>query len=228
LVVAAAACKEAKIAERAVVAGVEPQVTATVVTIQTVLQPQNKTFLHSIVIANGRARSSDEIDRWRLFDLDHDRVTFVDDLARTYYTLPFGGTPPTSTAITVAPEVRETTERRVVEGVETTQYIISLGGYQRQLWIGSPQAIPPKLFGMMNATDDGLSKLQGFPMIDHSELPYGKSKLLVDRTVVKIEQKNVPQSSLNVPDDYKEITAPGGRRPPASSPPPDQSTRAKG
>jgi hypothetical protein len=222
----AVACREAKVVQKAVVAGVEPQMTATVVTIQTVLRPQNKTFLHSIVIANGRARSSDEIDRWRLFDLDHDRVTFVDDLEKTFYTQLIGGAPPAPAAPAAAPEMIATGEKRVIQGVETERYLIRLGGYQRELWIGGPQAIPPKLFGMMNAADDNLSKLRGFPMIDHSELPYRTSKLLVDRRVVKIEQRNVPQSSLDVPADYKEVTAPGARRPPASSPPPGRNTPA--
>ena len=48
----------------------------------------------------------------------------------------------------------------------------------------------------------------------------------VDRAVLNIEQHNVPQSSLDIPSDYTEITAPGARRPPASSPPPGQSTPA--
>ncbi len=79
---------------------------------------------------------------------------------------------------------------------------------------------------MMNASDDGLSKVRGFPLVDHAELPYGKSKLVVDRTVVKIENRDVPESLLIISSDYKEITAPGARRPPAASPPPDRNTPA--
>src|SRR5205814_2157903 len=40
------------------------------------------------VIANGRARSGDELDAWRLFDLANGRVTFVSDVERTYRTVP--------------------------------------------------------------------------------------------------------------------------------------------
>src|SRR5258706_2464444 len=61
-----------------------PQVKATVVTIMTVLQPQTRTFTHTLVIAGNRARSGDELDHWRLFDLSKNEVTFVDDLAKTY------------------------------------------------------------------------------------------------------------------------------------------------
>ena len=67
---ALACSKEVKVVQKAVT-GVEPQVAATVLTIQTNLQPQNKSFTHSIVIANGHARSGDEVDRWRLFDVDN-------------------------------------------------------------------------------------------------------------------------------------------------------------
>src|SRR5713226_4474381 len=198
---------------------------ATVVTIQTVLLPQNKTFLHSIVIAEGRARSSDEVDRWRLFDIEQNRVTVVDDVAKTYYTMPLGA-PALAGEDRLKPEVQSAGAKRIIQGVETTQYLVRLGGYQRELWIGSPPAIPPTLFGMLNASNDGLSKLRGFPMVDHAELPYGNAKMVVDRIVIKIEQRNVPQSSMNIPGDYKEITAPAGRRPPASSPPAGQNTRA--
>src|SRR5205085_8023047 len=65
-----------------------PRTRATVVTIQTTIQPGNKTTSHTLVIANGRARSSDELDSWRLFDLANGRVTFVSDVEKTYRTVP--------------------------------------------------------------------------------------------------------------------------------------------
>ena len=211
----ATACQPVKVVEKKIVAGVQPQMQATVITIQTSLQPQKKIFQHSIVIANGRARSSDEIDRWRLFDLAQNRVTYVDDIERTYYSVPFK--PPD-----VAPP-GPTGSKRSILGVEAAQYLIRLGGYQRELWMGAPPQIPPNLFGMI---DSEFAKLPGFPLVDHAELPYGKTKMMLDRSVVKIEQRDVPQSSLAIPSDYKEITAPGARRPPASSPPPGRSTPA--
>jgi hypothetical protein len=211
----AAACKPVKVVEKKIIAGVEPQMSATVVIVQTSLQPQRKTFRHSIVIANGHARSSDEIDHWRLFDLVANRVTYVDDIEKTYYSIPFK--PPN-----VEPPAPTGTKRPIL-GVEAAQYLIRLGGYQRELWIGAPPQIPPNLFGMINSE---FAMLPGFPLLDHAEMPYGKTKMILDRSVVKIEQRNVPQSSLDIPPDYKEITAPGARRPPSSSPPPGQSTPA--
>ncbi len=213
--VLAAACKPVRVVEKKIIAGVEPQMTATIVIVQTSLQPQKKIFQHSIVIANGHARSSDEIDHWRLFDFAQNRVTYIDDVGKTYYSVPFKPSdvaPPTPTGA-----------KRPILGVEAAQYLIRLGGYQRELWIGTPSQIPPNLFGMI---DSEFAKLPGFPLLDHAELPYGKTKMILDRNVLKIEQRNVPQSSLDIPSDYKEITAPGARRPPASSPPPGQSTPA--
>src|SRR5437660_11523168 len=61
----------------------EPTIRATVVTIQTTIQPANKTYAHTIVIANNRARSTDEADQWRLFDFAQKQVTFVDNIAHT-------------------------------------------------------------------------------------------------------------------------------------------------
>ncbi len=229
LLVVAAACKPVvKAPVKAIVRAVEPKIQATVVTIRTTLQPQNKIFSHSIVIANGRARSEDEVDHWRLFDLERNRVTYVDDLTKSYYTVdsktvedngpPLSGQP--------AAAVLHTHAKRVLQGVEATQYLIRLGAYQRELWIGSPSSIPDQLFGMMNASDDGLSKVHGFPLVDHAELPYGKSKLVVDRSVLRIEQRNVPESLLNLSRDYKQVRAPGARRLPAASPPRDRNTPA--
>jgi len=194
----------------------EPTVAATVITIQTTLQPEQKTFTHTIAIANGHARADNELDRWRLFDLDHDAITYVDDLAKTYYTAP--------ASRSNAPQMIATGAKRVIQGVEASQFLIRMGGYQRELWIGTPQSVPPELFGMI---DSKFANVRGFPLADHAELAYGKSKLIVDRNVMKIEQKNVPRSLLNVSSDYKNITAPGENRPPASSRPRDRSTPAE-
>jgi len=214
------ACKEARIVEKRVVNAVEPKTAATVITLQTSLQPQNRTFQHSIFISDGRARSSDEVDRWRLFDLTANRVSYVDDLSKTYYTTKLD-----AAEVSGAPQIVATGAKKPLLGVEATQYVIRVGGFQRELWMGSPPQIPENLFGMI---DSNFASLPGFPLVDHSELPYGKTKMVVDRTVVKIEQQNVPLDSVAIPSDYKEVKAPGERRPPVSSPPAGQSTREAG
>lgn len=241
------ACKPVKAPLKPIVT-IEPQISATVLTVQTTVQPANKSYTHSVAIANGRARSGDQADRWRLFDLEHGRVIFIDDIEKTYYSqsikrivtarrpilngeLPEGAR---------AAEFSSTGEKRVINGIEATQSVIKVGSYQRELWMGISPSLPSNLFAVLYATqpldtryapmmrevEDAMLALQGFPLIDHAELPVGNTKMIVDRTVLKIEQRDVAESWLKVPDDYRQVTAPGERRPPASSPPPSRSTPA--
>ena len=210
-----------------------PRVRATVVTIETTMQPSKKTFTHELVIANGRARTTGDVDVWRLFDLSHDSVTFVDDIAKTYRTEPVGSLVATRKAALDKPlpaeipraEFVSTGARKTLQGVEAAQSVIKVGGYTRELWIGSHPAIPPQLFAAMQAStapstpiagmtriaDEALASLRGFPLADHSELPVGNAKLIVDRTVTKIEQRDVPAALLEIPRGFKDLTAPAAR-----------------
>jgi hypothetical protein len=234
----AVACGQPKQTMKPAAAG-GPQVRATVVTIRTTIQPANKTYTHALMIANGRARSGDEVDAWRLFDLQKKQVTFVDDIARTYRTVPLDVL---AKRHDVAFEARHDPQlpraqwiasgaKRVVAGVEATQALVRMGAYQRELWIGRHPSIPDELYAVMrvsetapspiagvaDAVDDALVKMRGFPMSDHAELPYGDAKkLVVDRAVVSVEQKDVPASWLNVPANYRDLTAPAASRRPAS------------
>jgi len=202
----------------------EPKVRATVVTIQTTIQPANKTYTHTLVIANDRARSSDEVDEWRLFDFREKRVTYVDDLTKTYRRVPFAE---------IVASHRETIEKPLPDGMPRAQFVtgraqktllgmaakqslIRMGAYQRELWIAEHPLIPPNLFAMMQASgsspsklagvmreaDEALIDLRGYPLADHAELPYENTKLIVENTVVKIEQRDVPAAFLNVNRAY--------------------------
>jgi hypothetical protein len=208
----------------------EPKIHATVVTIQTTIQPANKTFTHTHFIANNRARSGDEVDEWRLIDFAGKRVTFVDDLMKTYRSESFedvvalrkagmarsvpDGMPRAQFSVTGA--------QKTLQGVVARQLIIRLGAYQRELWIASHPLIPEGLFAMLQASDPASSPLagvmrgvdealldvKGFPIADHAELPYENQKMVVDNTVVKIEQRDVPASWLNVSTAYKALKPP--------------------
>ncbi|HEX7679386.1 MAG TPA: hypothetical protein VF713_14740 [Thermoanaerobaculia bacterium] len=211
----------------------EPKIHATVVTIQTSIQPANKTYTHILFIANDRARSGDEVDEWRLFDFAQKRVTFVDDLTGTYRNEPFDEVV-TSHRAGMARSVPDgmpraqfsvTGAQKTLQGVAARQSIIRLGAYQRELWIASHPLIPEGLFamlqasepvssplaGVMRAVDEALLSVKGFPISDHAELPYENQKLVVDNTIVKIDQRDVPASWLNVRADYRELhPAPAG------------------
>ena len=203
----------------------ETKIHATVITIRTTIQPANKIYTHTIFIANDRARSGDEVDEWRLFDFARKTVTFVDDLGRTYRNEPFAdvvtshqarltqdlpdGIPRAQFSVTGA--------QKTLQGVLARQSVIHLGAYRRELWIASHPLVPEGLFamlqasepvsspldGVMRAVDAALLEVKGFPIEDHAELPYENQVLVVDNTVVKIEQRDVPASWLNVRSDYK-------------------------
>lgn len=206
----------------------EPSVEATVVTIQTTIQPENRTYAHSLVIGTDRARSGDEVDGWRLFDFVNGRVTFVDDVARTYRiesvaslrdALQKSMSQDLAAGIPRVAVVR-TGARRVIQGADATQIVFRSGSYVRELWIANQPAIPPGLFAMMAASAPPTSSLApmmknaeeallvsvGFPLADHAEITYGDKKLSVDHTVVRIEKRAVPQSWLNVSSSYQDVT----------------------
>jgi hypothetical protein len=248
LLIAAISCKPAKIPPR--LAAPEPKIRATIVTIRTTVEPAKKSFVHSLVVAGNRARSGDEVDAWRLFDLEKQQVTYVNDVTKTYRVESLAAIlrrreeameQPLPQEIPTA-QFAMTGQKRVVNGVETTQGLIRSGGYVRELWIGSHPQIPPQLFAMMNASapisspiapmmkqaDTALTAVRGFPLIDRSELPIGDKRLIVEHAVVKVEQRDIPASWLNVRSSYKNETPkePAARRPSVSSPPRDRTTPA--
>ena len=53
-------------------------------------------------------------------------------------------------------------------------------------------------------------------MLDHAELTYGNKKMIVERSVTAIEQKDVPQSWLIIGRDYKDVTKPAESPRPSS------------
>jgi hypothetical protein len=211
---------------------------ATVLTVQTLTEPGHKTTSHEIVIAKGRARSTDELDEWRLYDLDRNTVTFVDDLARTVRTVGVADAATARRAAVAAPvpdgmpraTFAETNVSKPLQGIIARQSVVKLGGYQRELWIANHPLIPPRLFAAMQATqpattplapvmraaDEALLDVKGFPLADHAELPYGNSRLIVHSAVTKIEQRDVPQALLTIPPGYKDVTAPPASRRPVS------------
>lgn len=220
----------------------EPAVRGTVVTIRTTVLPANKTYVHALMVANNLARSGDEVDQWRLFDLKKQQVTFIDDIAKTYRVASlaavtkehrdaYGKQPPPELPVTTW---TATGAKKTVNGFEATQAIVKMGGYQRELWIAEKLPVPAELFAFMRASepapspiagvahaiDEALLKVRGYPVSDHAELPYDNNKkLVVDHAVVRVEQKNLPASWFAVPRGYRDVTpvtAPAASRRPAS------------
>jgi len=205
-----------------------PQVRATVLTVRTTIQPGDKTHTHTVVIAKGRARSTAEHDAWRLYDTNAKTITLVDDVARTFRVEQLedalqqrraalaGSLPTHYPRMTLV----HTRERRPILGVSAEEHLISNAGYKRQLWLAEHPAVPRGLFAMMQAgerassplapitraAEESLLAVRGFPFLDRSEITYGNQKMVVERTVTALEERQVPASQIEVPRGYKDIT----------------------
>jgi len=221
------ACKPAP-PEPAQPAPAGPTVRATVVTIRTTIRPSKRTFGHTLVIAGDRARSTNERDVWRLYDFRAKTVTFVDDVERTFRTESIESIVKkrrAATSETLPPhypvaEFRRGDATRTILGVTAKEAVIESGDYKRRLWVAEHPSIPPSLFAtmhasetvssplapMMRAVDEALIDLSGFPLLDQAELPYGKEKLVIERAVVNITQRDVPEASLMVPKGYRDVS----------------------
>ena len=244
------ACQQSSVAPVRNSARRVPTVRATVITVQTTLQPANRTTAHTVYIADGKARSTDDAEVWRLYDTRSGTVTFVNDLQRAWRREPMTTLLARRRAALRRPVDRElphaqfeaTGAQRDILGSRASQSLIRLGGYQREIWFAQHPLIPDGLYAMMHASseastrlaaivseaDEGLMNARGFPFIDRAELPYGKSKMTVERVVTAIQQKDVASALFQIPAAYEEIKVPAASRPPASSRPPGQKAPATG
>ncbi|HEX2123002.1 MAG TPA: hypothetical protein VHL59_15320 [Thermoanaerobaculia bacterium] len=230
-------CKETQKQPAAPKSAGGPRVRATVVTIRTTIQPANQTSNQTIVIAGDKARNTGELDVWRIFDMKANTVTYVDDTARTIRTEELsailqkrraalaGALPPHYPRVRLA----RTGQQKAILGVKADEHVMKLGAYKRELWLAEAPAIPAGLFAMMLASDgpssplapmmrsvdDALTRTRAFPLLDRTELPHGKDKLVVERAVTAIAQREVPAAILEPPRGYRDLTLP---KKPAAAP----------
>ena len=200
------------------------------VTLRTTMQPQNRVLTHTIAIANGKARSSDELDYWRLFDLQKNEVTFVDDVEKTRKTVPFAVLQQQRRELTSKPldpnvtraSIAPTGKTQSLLNLQAAQTVIRMHAYERQLWFATHPQVPAQLFALMHVSnpptspmapvmrdvDEHLANVRGFPLSDRSELKYGNKDLVVERVVVSIAERDVPATTFAIPRDYKDLNAP--------------------
>lgn len=205
-----------------------PTMRANVISIRTVEQPEERTLTRTIVIAGDRARDTGEHDVWRLFDTKANTVTYVDDIARTYRTESLQTLLRQRRAATAQPlpphypraRLTRPGTKKALQGATAELMVIETGAYKRELWLGEHPAIPRGLFAMMHASepatlplapmmrdvDEVLIGTRGFPLAERTEVPTGKSKLVIDRSVTGIAAKDVPQTLLAVPKGYRDLT----------------------
>lgn len=203
-----------------------PQSAATVVSVRTTAG--DKSTEHQIVIAGGRARNMNEVDLWRIFDTKAKTVTYVDDVEKTIRTESLDAILRNRRA-TLAGSLPAHFPRAAIKrgttkpilGVNATEHVITAGAYRRELWMAEHPAIPGDLFAMMHASDapssprsmpmvraveEELMRVKGFPLVDRTELPYGKKRLAVEHAVTGIASRQVPEAMLSAPKDYRDLT----------------------
>lgn len=227
LIAVCLSCKPATQQPAKPAAAAGPQVRATVVTIRTTID--KKSHDQTIVIAGDRARNTGEHDTWHLYDTKAKTVTFIDDVQRTIKTEPLPQIVARRNAVNAAAlpahyphaKLARTNDRKTLQGVSAQKLTIASGGYQRELWIGDHPSIPRDLFAMMHASetpssplapmmrdvDRELATVRGFPLLDRTTVPVGKGELVIERTVVGISQREVPESMLAVPRGYRDGTS---------------------
>jgi hypothetical protein len=68
------------------------------------------------------------------------------------------------------------------------------------------ERISSPLAPLMRDVDAAILGTKGFPLIDRSEVPIGNPPMAIERSVVSIAQKDVPQSWTSVPNGYRDLT----------------------
>lgn len=197
---------------------------------RSVVSARKQIFSYKVVLAGEKMRIGDEADRWRLFDLRGDSVTFVDDVARSYRTVPGIQLRKAAAASSQTPlpgplspaTILPGTERRTIAGYEARPLFIQLGDYCRELWI-SDQILVPKGFlalafaseisdgayaGVMRKVTPQLLAQQGFVVLDRSSVPAGSRILLVETSLVRAEEGPIPAAWLSIPPGYTNLDAP--------------------
>ena len=213
------------------------RVTADVVVVREVLPSEKKAFVFLIAHSQGKVRLGNEVDQWRLIDLNASTVTFIDESTKSFRIQSLGAVKAARRSAVLRPLPPPFKPYSLVRTGETTtiakrgavRHVIEGGGYRREVWLSTAPVLHSELFpamlasdtisepfaGLMREATPRLMAQQGFPLRDESELAYGDKKLHVIRTVTEIGQRKVPASWFTVPTDYEDrgVTAPGaGRR----------------
>ena len=237
----------------AVVRPAGPLVPATVLTMRTIV-PGEKGLLHLVVIAGSQVRLGNESGRWRLIDVDKRTVTFVDEVEKTYVTRSLQELirarektfdeeiPPSIPRAQIEP-----TGEREISGIPCRNYRVTMGKYRRDLCLSTKPIAGKSFLALYTASSEldshyapamrtvfaKLTTLEGFPLFDHGEMPFGDDLLLIETMLVKAEQKRVPAKWVTVPADFRDAseparaTSPGAGPRPASSAPRDRTSPAE-
>ncbi|MFN2441831.1 MAG: DUF4412 domain-containing protein [Thermoanaerobaculia bacterium] len=210
-----------------------PTVEAKVLTIRESHHPPTRAFLSPIVVFGSKVRIGTDLDQWRLFDLEAQTVTWVDEIARTYRTVSAadlarrrqrqlrtavpGGIP--------LIEGGSTGLEAELEGVAAEQWLMKLGGYEREIWLSkeplagsgflrmwlTSEPISEPYAGVMRNVDGALMRQDGFPVYERTAFTWEGGAMVSRRRLVSIETRQVSASLFEIPSDYLDVSLPGMR-----------------
>lgn len=228
LVLAASACSAERTKPPAGVRQSARRVPATVLTVRTTVVPGERAYLHKVIVAGTKARLGNEVDRWRLFDLEQRTVTTVDQVARTVRTEAWMDLLRERRRLLATPmpphvplaRLERGTERQVIAGIAATPRRVVIGGYLREIWFSEEPTAADRLFPLIVATDPigqpyaGVMRIAfpvlvaetGFPLLDRSTMRFDGEESVVEKRVIRIEQTTVPAVWVEVPPSFEDLT----------------------
>lgn len=227
-----------------------PMVEADVYTFSTTSLPDKRNWLSAVVVSGTKARLTDELDRWRLFDLEANSVTFVNDVEKTFRTETLQSLvrqksiaerqkmPPDLPRVILA----RGEGVQVVAGRRVLQYVVQAGSFRREMWFSEEPYIHERLFPLITLSEPiggpypaaiaslhrSLAGMRGYPLLEKTTVVYGSKQTVVERRLARVDHKPVPLSLVRIPADYRDttpVTAPAAGRPSAASRPSGRSTR---
>jgi hypothetical protein len=222
------ACRGEKLTEPAGPRPSARRVPATVFTIQTTVVPGDRAYLHKVIVAGTTARVGNEVDRWRLFDIEARTVTTVDQIARTYRTDAWAELLRERRRLLATPmpphvplaRFEQGEERQVIAGVRAVQRRLVIGDYLREIWFSEEPTAADRLYPLVVVTDPigqqyagvmrnafpQLIAEDGFPMLDRSTMHFDGEDSVVEKRVIRIEQTTVPAVWVELPPAFKDLT----------------------
>lgn len=228
-----------------------PMVDATVYTFAVTSDREPQPRLTSVVVSGSKVRLPDELDVWRIIDVEADRVTTVDAVGGTFRsdtTQELVARLRQQARAPVPPETPplsliRTNERATINGIAASAWEIAMGDFRRELFLSDQHLVHRRLFPLWIGSDElgglltgrsaplqlQLMALHGFPVLDRITMPLGARKLRIERRLHKVEKKKVPASLFEIPGNFRDLEAKESDddRRSASSRRTDRNTRAE-
>ena len=201
----------------------------TVVTVRTTTD-DGRSLEHQIVAADGLIRSLHELDRWTLIDSARQRVVTVDEISESWreqsleelrqrkQTLASGSIPEHFPPATLHRSGRTA----VIAGRPADEYVITAGGFRRELWMSRQPILSPLYMALRFGADEPggplpaalariqleLMALEGVPLRDATSLKVGNETWGSVREVVGIAEEAIPAERFHIPEDFADAGDP--------------------